>query len=98
MIMGADRISKIYSYVQLYWLRQFHFQVTALNAGQLASNGNVSLEVIHINPLIHDPGYRAAVAFVIALIIDFLIFLSAYVIIKGIRKKKNNNIGLNFGI
>ena len=73
----------------------FTFSVTAANASPIISNGTVSLEVNQFT-LIEDPGYRAAVAFVIALIFDFLIFLTAYLILKGRRKNKNINIRFQF--
>ncbi len=94
---GSGSVSVIYTPTYNYTgPDSFTFAVTALNASSISSIGNVSLEVVHTNPLIHDPGERAAVAFVIALIIDLLIFLAAYVIIKGIRQRKINNIGLKF--
>ena len=93
---GSRRVSVKYIPTSNYTGEDsFTFSVTASNAGPITSNGTVSLEVNQFT-LIEDPGYRAVVAFVIALIFDFLIFLAAFLIIKGRRKNKNINIRLQF--
>lgn len=74
----------------------FTFRATAIKASHTSNIGNVSLVVIPTIPFIANPGYRAVVAFVIALLIDFLIFLTAYAIIRARRQNKLINIRLKF--
>ena len=84
---GRRRVSVKYIPTSNYTGKDnFTFSVTASNASPIISNGTVSLEVNQFT-LIEDPGYRAVVAFVITLIFDFLIFLTAYSYHKGKEKK-----------
>ena len=74
----------------------FTFRALVIKTNQMSNIGNVSLVVKPTAPFITDPGYRVAAAFSISLIIDFLIFLIAYAIIRGRREKKEFNITIKF--
>ena len=74
----------------------FTYRATAVKTNQMSNIGNVSLQVIPSAPFITDPGYRAVAAFSISLIIDFVIFLIAYLIIRGRRQKKDLKITIKF--
>jgi Bacterial Ig domain len=94
---GSGSVSVTYTPTYNYTGRDsFTFAVTAVKASPNRSIGNVSLEVVRATPSITDPRERAAIAFILALIIDSLIFLTAYAIIKGRRQSKTINIRLKF--
>jgi hypothetical protein len=92
---GRGRVSVTYTPTSNFTGQDnFAFSVTAPNTNHISNNGTVLLQVNRFT-VIDDPGYRAAAAFFIALIFDFLIFLTAYLIIRG-RKKSKYGIKFQF--
>ena len=67
-----------------------------LNTTNSNNIGKVSSVVIHSEPFITNPGYRAVMAFIISLVVVLVIFYASFLIIRKINVHKQIDIKLKF--